>query len=73
MADFDGKLLKFHSISPAKLLFNIIEPEEEKYGVHILSNYFLFPHRTPDPEGKLPEESLGASALKQCFQRKGLS
>ncbi|XP_015572613.1 putative L-ascorbate peroxidase 6 isoform X2 [Ricinus communis] len=27
----------------------------------------------PDAEGKLPEESLGASSLKQCFQRKGLS
>ncbi|XP_059658152.1 putative L-ascorbate peroxidase 6 isoform X2 [Cornus florida] len=27
----------------------------------------------PDPEGKLPQESLDASALKQCFQRKGLS
>ncbi|RVX19789.1 putative L-ascorbate peroxidase 6 [Vitis vinifera] len=27
----------------------------------------------PDPEGKLPEESLDASALKQCFQRKGLA
>ncbi|KDP33591.1 hypothetical protein JCGZ_07162 [Jatropha curcas] len=26
-----------------------------------------------DTEGKLPEESLDASALKQCFQRKGLS
>ncbi|KAK9279491.1 hypothetical protein L1049_013170 [Liquidambar formosana] len=27
----------------------------------------------PDPEGKLPEESLDAFALKQSFQRKGLS
>ncbi|WCJ30296.1 ascorbate peroxidase 6 [Euphorbia peplus] len=27
----------------------------------------------PDPEGKLPEETLNASGLKQCFQRKGLS
>nr|GMD41005.1 putative L-ascorbate peroxidase 6 [Ipomoea batatas] len=27
----------------------------------------------PDPEGKLPEESLDASAMKQCFQRKGFS
>ncbi|KAF3447113.1 hypothetical protein FNV43_RR12293 [Rhamnella rubrinervis] len=27
----------------------------------------------PDPEGKLPQESLDASGLKQCFQRKGLS
>ncbi|KAF8400632.1 hypothetical protein HHK36_013931 [Tetracentron sinense] len=27
----------------------------------------------PDPEGKLPEESLNASGLKQCFQRKGFS
>ncbi|KAL5783114.1 hypothetical protein ACOSP7_008143 [Xanthoceras sorbifolium] len=27
----------------------------------------------PDPEGKLPEESLDASGLKQCFQRKGFS
>ncbi|XP_043807724.1 putative L-ascorbate peroxidase 6 isoform X2 [Manihot esculenta] len=27
----------------------------------------------PDAEGRLPEESLGASALKQCFKRKGLS
>ncbi|XWS72672.1 hypothetical protein CRYUN_Cryun02cG0060600 [Craigia yunnanensis] len=25
----------------------------------------------PDPEGKLPQESLDASGLKQCFQRKG--
>lgn len=25
----------------------------------------------PDPEGKLPKESLDASGLKQCFQRKG--
>ncbi|MED6139423.1 putative L-ascorbate peroxidase 6 [Stylosanthes scabra] len=27
----------------------------------------------PDPEGKLPEESLNASSLKKCFQRKGFS
>ncbi|XP_021738555.1 putative L-ascorbate peroxidase 6 [Chenopodium quinoa] len=28
---------------------------------------------TPDPEEKLPEESLDAPSLKQCFQRKGFS
>lgn len=33
----------------------------------------LLPCRFPDPEGKLPEESLDAPGLKQCFQRKGLS
>ncbi|CAH8360718.1 unnamed protein product [Eruca vesicaria subsp. sativa] len=27
----------------------------------------------PDPEDKLPPESLNASGLKQCFQRKGFS
>ncbi|KAL7164226.1 hypothetical protein ACSBR2_040190 [Camellia fascicularis] len=27
----------------------------------------------PDPEGKLPQESLDASGLKQCFQRKGFT
>ncbi|OMO61655.1 heme peroxidase, plant/fungal/bacterial [Corchorus capsularis] len=27
----------------------------------------------PDPEGKLPQESLDAAGLKQCFQRKGFS
>ncbi|XP_056174668.1 putative L-ascorbate peroxidase 6 isoform X2 [Syzygium oleosum] len=27
----------------------------------------------PDPEGRLPEETLDAFGLKQCFQRKGLS
>ncbi|XP_041018658.1 putative L-ascorbate peroxidase 6 isoform X2 [Juglans microcarpa x Juglans regia] len=27
----------------------------------------------PDPEGKLPQESLDALSLKQCFQRKGLT
>ncbi|KAK4480164.1 hypothetical protein RD792_013226 [Penstemon davidsonii] len=27
----------------------------------------------PDPEGKLPEETLDAVAMKQCFQRKGFS
>ncbi|XP_014498777.1 putative L-ascorbate peroxidase 6 isoform X1 [Vigna radiata var. radiata] len=27
----------------------------------------------PDPEGRLPEESLNASGLKMCFQSKGLS
>ncbi|KAG5540888.1 hypothetical protein RHGRI_020955 [Rhododendron griersonianum] len=27
----------------------------------------------PDPEGKLPQESLDASGLKRCFQRKGFS
>ncbi|KAL3745438.1 hypothetical protein ACJRO7_014526 [Eucalyptus globulus] len=27
----------------------------------------------PDPEGRLPEETLDALGLKQCFQRKGLS
>lgn len=27
----------------------------------------------PDPEGKLPEESLDATSLKQCFERKGFS
>lgn len=26
-----------------------------------------------DPEGKLPEESLDAISLKQCFERKGFS
>ncbi|PHT40402.1 putative L-ascorbate peroxidase 6 [Capsicum baccatum] len=26
-----------------------------------------------DPEGKLPEESLDATSLKQCFERKGFS
>ncbi|KAL0327420.1 UNVERIFIED_CONTAM: putative L-ascorbate peroxidase 6 [Sesamum angustifolium] len=29
--------------------------------------------KVPDPEGKLPEESLDATAMKQCFQRKGFS
>ncbi|OMO90834.1 Heme peroxidase, plant/fungal/bacterial [Corchorus olitorius] len=29
--------------------------------------------REPDPEGKLPQESLDAAGLKQCFQRKGFS
>ncbi|KAL0372240.1 UNVERIFIED_CONTAM: putative L-ascorbate peroxidase 6 [Sesamum calycinum] len=29
--------------------------------------------KMPDPEGKLPEESLDATAMKQCFQRKGFS
>ncbi|KAH9608799.1 hypothetical protein KSS87_005505 [Heliosperma pusillum] len=28
---------------------------------------------TPDPEGKLPEESLDAPGLKECFKRKGFS
>lgn len=28
---------------------------------------------TSDPEGKLPEETLDAPSLKQCFQRKGFS
>ncbi|XP_057434468.1 putative L-ascorbate peroxidase 6 isoform X3 [Lotus japonicus] len=27
----------------------------------------------PDPEGKLPEESLNASGLKKCFHRKGFT
>ncbi|XVF48367.1 hypothetical protein PTKIN_Ptkin03bG0184400 [Pterospermum kingtungense] len=27
----------------------------------------------PDPEGKLPQETLDASGLKKCFQRKGFS
>ncbi|KAL3013625.1 hypothetical protein AAZX31_06G065400 [Glycine max] len=27
----------------------------------------------PDPEGRLPEESLNASGLKKCFQSKGFS
>lgn len=30
-------------------------------------------YRGPDPEGRLPEESLDAFGLKQCFQRKGFS
>ncbi|KAL2518024.1 putative L-ascorbate peroxidase 6 [Abeliophyllum distichum] len=29
--------------------------------------------KMPDPEGKLPEESLDAVALKQCFERKGFT
>ncbi|KAJ0971229.1 hypothetical protein J5N97_019188 [Dioscorea zingiberensis] len=29
--------------------------------------------REPDPQGKLPEESLDASGLKKCFLRKGFS
>lgn len=27
----------------------------------------------PDPEGKLPPETLSASGLKECFKRKGFS
>ncbi|CAN4076404.1 unnamed protein product [Withania somnifera] len=27
----------------------------------------------PDPEGKLPDESLDATSLKQCFEKKGFS
>ncbi|PIN09868.1 L-ascorbate peroxidase [Handroanthus impetiginosus] len=27
----------------------------------------------PDPDGKLPEESLDATAMKKCFQKKGFS
>lgn len=27
----------------------------------------------PDPEGRLPEESLAANAMKQCFEKKGFS
>lgn len=37
-----------------------------------LSRSFFF-SREPDPEGKLPEETLDASGLKQSFQTKGLS
>lgn len=29
--------------------------------------------RVPDPEGRLPEESLAAKAMKQSFQQKGFS
>ncbi|PON81420.1 Ascorbate peroxidase [Trema orientale] len=29
--------------------------------------------KVPDPDGKLPQETLGASALKESFRRKGLS
>lgn len=29
--------------------------------------------RTPDPQGKLPEETLDASGLKKCFLKKGFS
>ncbi|XP_074584675.1 putative L-ascorbate peroxidase 6 isoform X1 [Curcuma longa] len=29
--------------------------------------------RTPDPEGRLPEETLDASGLKDCFFKKGFS
>lgn len=29
--------------------------------------------KSPDPDGELPEESLNASGLKECFQRKGFS
>lgn len=29
--------------------------------------------RVPDPEGKLPEETLDAFGLKQSFKRKGFS
>jgi len=41
----------------------------------LLSNNICihFNDRVPDPEGRLPEESLNASALKKCFQSKGLS
>ncbi|GKD92986.1 putative L-ascorbate peroxidase 6, partial [Tanacetum coccineum] len=31
----------------------------------------VLPRRVPDPEGKLPEETLDAFGLKQSFQRKG--
>ncbi|CAN1287759.1 Putative L-ascorbate peroxidase 6 [Linum perenne] len=36
--------------------------------IHIVLQY-----REPDAEGRLPEETLDASGLKQCFQRKGFS
>nr|XP_018675344.1 PREDICTED: putative L-ascorbate peroxidase 6 isoform X3 [Musa acuminata subsp. malaccensis] len=29
--------------------------------------------RTPDPQGKLPQETLDASGLKKCFLKKGFS
>ncbi|KAL2236211.1 putative L-ascorbate peroxidase 6 [Sesamum indicum] len=29
--------------------------------------------KVPDPEGKLPEESLNATAMKQCFKKKGFT
>lgn len=37
----------------------------------LLVNFSLY--REPDPEGKLPAESLDAISLKQCFQRKGFT
>jgi hypothetical protein len=40
------------------------------------SAYNIFIHfngRVPDPEGKLPEETLDASGLKRNFQKKGFS
>jgi hypothetical protein len=42
----------------------------------LTSAYNIFIHfndRGPDPEGKLPEESLDASGLKINFQKKGFS
>ena len=39
----------------------------------LLKVIHLFMDREPDPEGKLPEESLNASGLKKCFLRKGFS
>ena len=46
----------------------------QKSAVHInlvAEISILFFDRTPDPEGRMPEESLDAPTLKESFQRKG--
>ncbi|GJW00641.1 putative L-ascorbate peroxidase 6 [Tanacetum coccineum] len=42
-------------------------------GAEAVSLCGVLPRRVPDPEGKLPEETLDAFGLKQSFQRKALS
>ncbi|KAL9269486.1 putative L-ascorbate peroxidase 6 [Drosera capensis] len=42
-------------------------------GPNILVQLGRLDSAIPDPEGKLPEETLDAYGLKQCFERKGFS
>lgn len=50
--------------------FDIFEVAKE---LSVLIIVVLVLYRVPDPEGKLPQESLDALGLKRCFQRKGFS
>ncbi|XP_019235455.1 PREDICTED: putative L-ascorbate peroxidase 6 isoform X2 [Nicotiana attenuata] len=62
-------------LEKAKSQIDVVQPEAVSLcgGPSIPIQLGRIDSMVPDPEGKLPEESLDATSLKQCFERKGFS